>query len=78
MSKGLSPGELQAMYRKMQQWRKDKSLRPVGFSEREAMEILHIHRVNLCDRLIGGAHAKKPIDEVFVIEAIEVILREYR
>ena len=78
MSKGLSPGELQAMYRKMQQWRKDKSLRPVVFLEGEALEVLHIHRVNLCDKLIGGTNVKKPIDEVFVIEAIEVILREYR
>ncbi|SAM63756.1 hypothetical protein CHUV0807_1156 [Cardiobacterium hominis] len=42
------------------------------------MEILHIHYVNLCDGFLRGANAKKPIDTVFVIMAIDVILQEYR
>nr|DAS42699.1 MAG TPA: hypothetical protein [Caudoviricetes sp.] len=78
MNKGLSPDALKALKRKMRNWRKSRSRYPLEFSEQEAMEILHIHRVNLCDKLIGGTNVKKPIDEVFVIEAIEVILREYR
>lgn len=78
MSKCLSPDELKELKRKMRNWRKSRSRYPLGFSEQEAMEILHMHYVNLCDGVIGGARAKKPIDAVFVIQALEVILREYR
>nr|DAN92956.1 MAG TPA: hypothetical protein [Caudoviricetes sp.]DAS05799.1 MAG TPA: hypothetical protein [Caudoviricetes sp.]DAX77145.1 MAG TPA: hypothetical protein [Caudoviricetes sp.]DAX93815.1 MAG TPA: hypothetical protein [Caudoviricetes sp.] len=78
MSKGLPPDALKALKRKMRDWRKSRSHCSIGFSEEEAWEVLHIHYVNLCDGLIGGANAKKPIDAVFVIQALEVILREYR
>ena len=78
MNKGLSPDALKALRRKMRNWRKSRSHCSIGFSEEEAWEVLHIHYVNLCDGLIGGANAKKPIDAVFVIQALEVILREYR
>ncbi|WP_314064389.1 hypothetical protein [Cardiobacterium hominis] len=78
MSKGLSPDALKALKRKIRNWRKNGSRYSIGFSEEEAWEVLHIHYVNLCDGLIGGANAKKPIDAVFVIQALEVILREYR
>ena len=75
---GLSPDALKALKRKMRDGRKNGSRYSIGFSEEEAWEVLHIHYVNLCDGLIGGANAKKPIDAVFVIQALEVILREYR
>lgn len=75
---GLSADELRVLKVKMRDWRKSRTHYPIRFSEGEALEVLHIHRVNLCDKLIGGTNVKKPIDEVFVIEAIEVILREYR
>nr|DAK83382.1 MAG TPA: hypothetical protein [Bacteriophage sp.] len=78
MSKGFSPDELKALKKKMRDWRKSRSHYPIVFSEREAMEVLHIHYVNLCDGFLHGARAKKPIDAVFVIPAIEVILQEYR
>lgn len=78
MSKGLSPDALKALKKKMRDWRKNGSRYSIGFSEEEAWEVLHIHYVNLCDGLIGGTRAKKPIDAVFVIQALEVILREYR
>lgn len=78
MSKGLSPDALKALKRKMRNWRKNGSRYSIGFSEEEAWEVLHIHYVNLCDGVIGGANVKKPIDAVFVIQALEVILREYR
>ena len=75
---GLSADELRALKAKMRDWRKSRTHYSIRFSEREALEVLHIHCVNLCDKLIGGTNVKKPIDEVFVIEAIEVILREYQ
>ena len=78
MNKGLSPDALKALKRKMRNWRKSRSRYPIEFSEQEAMDLLHIHYVNLCDGFLGGANAKKPIDAVFVIQALEVILREYR
>ena len=78
MNKGLSPDALKALRRKMRNWRKSRSRYPIEFSEQEAMEILHIHYVNLCDGFLRGANAKKPIDTVFVIMAIDVILQEYR
>lgn len=78
MNKGLSPDELKELKRKMRNWRKSGSRYPLGLSEQEAMEILHMHYVNLCDGFLRGANAKKPIDTVFVIMAIDVILREYR
>lgn len=49
MNKGLSPDALKALRRKMRNWRKSRSRYPLEFSEQEAMEILHIHYVNLCD-----------------------------
>lgn len=73
---GLSPDALKALKRKMRNWRKNGY--SIGFSEEEAWEVLHIHYVNLCDGVIGGANVKKPIDAVFVIQALEMILREYR